>query len=269
MRKDKVTLLIYSCHKFSDLWDAHIKLLNQNWPDRGIRTIILTDEPENRTFPGVEIISAGAGKEITDRIRYVLPLIDTEYVLVSLDDYFPIYPIDGTKIDHLLSVMQNEKYDYIRLFKNPRYKLRPTPDPNIFTYDLNGEYLVNLYVGLWRKDFIEKTLPNESMSAWDFEVSLTAAARKANGNCAVSKGNEFPIMDTVRKGKILRNAYKYLKKHDLYNGSRLVRTRNEAFWLTVRTHCHRTLNRGPHFLSPLVRKVMIIFGMHSFSGKRK
>lgn len=269
MRKDEITLLIHSCHKFSDLWEAHIKLLNQNWPDRNIRTIILTDEDETVSFPDVEIISAGTGKEITDRIRYVLPLITTEYVLVTLDDYFPIYPIDGIKIDRLVSIMNETNMDYIRLFENPKFcKLTPTKFSDIFTFIFEGDYLVNLYVGIWRKDFMAATLSKESLSAWDYEVSLTSAAAKINAKCAMSKGREFPIMDVVRKGKILRCAAKYLKRYDLYHGPRPTRTIKETALLYIRTQAKRALSYGPEPLMRFIQKTMLRLGMNSFSGKK-
>ena len=67
MLNQNLTLLIHSCDKFSDLWDVHIKLLNQSWGDRNIRTIVLTDKPTDHKLPGVEIIASGEGDEITAR----------------------------------------------------------------------------------------------------------------------------------------------------------------------------------------------------------
>lgn len=46
-----MTMLILSCDKFSDLWDGHIKLLEKNWPDRDMDTIIVTDAPSHRDYP--------------------------------------------------------------------------------------------------------------------------------------------------------------------------------------------------------------------------
>ena len=81
----RFTLLIHSCDKFSDLWEAHVKLLNKNWPDRNCPTYILTDSNNEQTFKNVEVLSAGDNKEITERIKYALNYIDTEYILVTLD----------------------------------------------------------------------------------------------------------------------------------------------------------------------------------------
>lgn len=242
MLNQNLTLLIHSCDKFSDLWDAHIKLLNQNWSDRNIKTIILTDKPTDRQLPDVEIIASGKGDEITARIRYVLPFIETEYVLVTLDDYFPITSIDSKRIERLVDIMGHENYDYIRLFDRPHCPLQSTRYENIFTYTTDKDYRVNLYVGIWKKTFIAQTLPiTGDMNAWEFEVSLSKAANVIGARCAVSHGKEFEILDVVRKGKILRNANKYLKKHDLYHGTRPVMKWQDEFKLWIKTEGNRVL----------------------------
>ncbi len=269
MLKNKLTLLIHSCDKFSDLWPAHIKLLNQNWPDRGIRTILLTDKPRDDKYDGVEIIGAGDGKEITERIRHVLPLIGTEYILVTLDDYFPIYPIDSNKIERLIDIMDRCNYDYIRLFTEPKCPLNKTMDAGIYTYALNKDYRVNLYSGIWRKTFMGNTLNDSPMSAWDYEVSLTPTAAKLNAMCAMSKGCEFPILDVVRKGRLLRPAARYLKKHNLYNGDRPIMPLRDTIQLNLKI-CGQCIFRNlPEPVFNTVRKFMMLLGMKSFSGERK
>ena len=86
--ESKFSIVISTCDKFSDLWDAHIQLLNENWADRNMDTFLVTDKPTNRTFKNVTVVSAGEGTEITERLRSVMPLIKTEYILFTLDDYF-------------------------------------------------------------------------------------------------------------------------------------------------------------------------------------
>lgn len=268
MLKDKLTLLIHSCDKFSDLWPAHVKLLNQNWPDRGIRTILLTDKPRDDQYEGVEIIGAGDGKEITERIRHVLPLIDTEYVLVTLDDYFVTTPINTARIARLVEIMEREHYDYIRLFDRPHCPLTSSGHKDIYTYTLDHDYRVNLYSGIWRKDFIERTLGDRVLNAWEFEVTLTERARNANGNCAVSHGKEFPILDVVRKGKILPKAYKYLMKHDLYHGNRSMMPYLATYKLAVKTFWARLIGKLPSPAVRTIKKICVLLGMKSFSANK-
>lgn len=223
-----LTVMIQTCGKFSDLWEPHIHLLNQNWPDRP-RTLLVTDDPAETHFPGVEVFAAGAGLHLPQRLAAVLPRIESKYILLTLDDYFPIYPISTGKITRLVEIMEEENLDYIRLFPDPPSFRRK--QNGLYAIDLTVDYAVNLYPGIWRKDFLEKTLICADI--WAYEVSLTHTARRENARCALSKGREFPILDVVRKGKLLHKAARYLKKHGLYHGSREVISRREELRIFV------------------------------------
>ena len=90
MLQEELTLLIFSCDKFSDLWDGQVKLLEKYWHDRRIQTYIVTDKENNRKFGNVELLCAGEDADFTDRVRYALNQVKTEYVMITLDDYFLI-----------------------------------------------------------------------------------------------------------------------------------------------------------------------------------
>ncbi|WP_301425206.1 hypothetical protein [Bacteroides caecimuris] len=267
MLKDRLTLLIHSCDKFSDLWPTHIHLLNQNWADRDCRTIILTDRQNLQQLERVEIKAAGDGQEITGRIKYVLDHICTDYILVTLDDYFPTTKIDSERIKRLIDIMDKEGYDYIRLFNQPKTGQNKTKYKNLYDLQLNGDYQVNLYVGIWRKDFMAKTLGCRTLNAWEFEVTLTENARRVGGKCAVSLGREFPILDVVRKGRILPKASRYLKKHDLYHGSRPIMPRSAYIKLGIKEMGSRVLSYLPKSVYQTIKVLCVKMGMKSFSAQ--
>ena len=252
MLKEKLTLMVHSCDKFSDLWDAHFSLLNKNWADRDVDTYLVTDLPTEKNFDGVTVFSAGEGKEFSERIQTVLPNIKTEYVLVTLDDYFDIYPILNEKIGRLIDIMEKEKLDYICIFDRPKTTVKYKDYKDLYEVDLTKDYRVNLYPGIWRKNFMAKTI-REPLNAWMYEVSLTPIARELGARCVQSKGGEFPILDVVRKGKLLRKSNRYLKKHNLYHGDRPVRTVKEEFSLFVITWGNRLL---PRFIVNAAKKIL-------------
>lgn len=261
--KNRLTLVVHSCNKFSDLWDAHMTLLNRNWKDRDIDTFLVTDEETKSSYENVKIISTGKGKELSERTAGMLPYINTEYVLITLDDYFPIYPISSAKIERIVDIMDKENIDYVRLFLRPKYKHgdKWKGYDRFYKVDTTRRYSVNLYVGIWRKDFIEKTI-KEPLNAWKYEVSLSKLANQVNAKCAMSTGKEFEILDVVRKGKILNKAAKYLQKNNLYHGNREVISRAYEIKLGIRTWGIRIM---PKFVTDLSRKIMIKLGHHYFS----
>lgn len=217
---EKLTLMIQTCEAFSDLWETHFRLLEESWPNCPVRRVLVTDAPTDAAFPGVEVFCAGPGKQFPARLAAVLPQIETDYILLTLDDYFPIHPISTAKLSRLAEIMDAENLDYIRLFSDPN-SFRNTEHKGLYEIDLSENYAVNLYPGIWRKAFLAQTLETET-DIWTYEVSLTHTARRLNARCVLSKGKEFKILDVVRKGKLLHRANAYLKRRGLYRGSREV-----------------------------------------------
>lgn len=263
MFKDKMTMFIFSCEKFSDLWDAHIELLEKNWQDRGMDTYIVTDAPHETNYENVSVMSCGENKEFTERLDYALKQIDTEYVFVTLDDYFLINPVSNEKISNLLNMMEKENLDYVRLFKRPK-KANGEKMPqygNVRKIINDSPYSVNLYAGIWRKSFFEKTV-TKLRDIWHYEVSLHKTATELNAKCAVSNNKEFVILDVVRKGKILNKANRFFKKYGYYHGDRDVHTKWYELKLNIRTFGAR---HAPRFIVNLARKLMMKLGYRYFS----
>ncbi|MCD7771859.1 MAG: hypothetical protein LUH23_07215 [Oscillospiraceae bacterium] len=120
MLENQMTMLIMSCDSFSDLWDVHVQLLEKYWSDRGIKTFIVTDKDSDKQYDNVTVLAAGEDKEWSERLKFALQQVTTEYVFFTLDDYFLIEPVSNKKIDNLLNVMQSEDYDYLRLYLRPK-----------------------------------------------------------------------------------------------------------------------------------------------------
>lgn len=263
MLNGRITLLIHSCGAYSDLWDGQITLLNRNWNNRNIQTYILTDtNPNGYQYSNIDILCAGEGKEITDRLSYALPHIQTEYVFVTLDDYYLIKKVDNARIAYLLDQMDTQGLDYIRLFPDPPSKDKIGEDVyKIHQEEKKSSYYVNLYAGIWRKSFIEKTL-GKTLNAWQYEVSLTPLIHKLNTPCAMTSGKEYTILDVVRKGKLLHKAYNYFKKDPVYTGNRTVIARKEEIKIAFRTFLNQHL---PRKLTQKMKKIMIKCGKTFYS----
>lgn len=263
MLKDKMTMLIMSCDKFSDLWDGHVKLLNENWSDRGMDTYIVTDKENQRNYNDVSVFAAGTDMEWSERLDMALKNVKTEFVFLTLDDYFLIEKVSNDKINDLIEIMQKDKYDYIRLFLRPKCPRRARVKEYGKFYDINTKdrYSVNLYAGIWRKSFLEQTI-RDKRNAWQFEVSLTRIATELGAKCAMSNNREFVILDVVRKGKLLHKAVRYLKKHDVYHGDRQVISYWYEIKLGIRTWGIRLM---PKAITKAARTFMIKHGHHYYS----
>ena len=261
-----MTLLILSCDKFSDLWDGHIKLLEQNWPDRDIETYIVTDVPTMKNYQNVKVIAAGKNMEWSERLAFALEKIETEYVFISLDDYYLIKKVSDSGIQELLYLLATDGYDYIRLYDKPdrATKKELTNHKKIYNVDTSVTYSVNLYPAIWKKEFLQFTT-NTPLNPWRFEVKLSQKAREYGAKCIVSKRKDFQILDVVRKGKILHKANKYFKRHPyIYEGNRALQSKRYEIKLYIQTFVSEILPLWSHkYLKAFMRG----FGMHFFSDE--
>jgi len=261
--QNKLTMLISSCENFSDLWDLHFEFLRKNWLCPEMPVILNTDKPTQRSFDGVQIVSGGEERQWSERLQHAVSFARTEYVFVTLDDYFVVTPVDLEKIAAILQMMEEENLDYVRLsgfVKHPRRDRLPGRKKTWFV-DTQNCYSVNLTAGIWRKSFLEKTF-REPKNAWQYEVSLAAAARQANARCAQSADHDYRYLDVVRKGKLLNKANRYFKKHNLYHGDRPVISPWYEVKIFLRTWCVRLM---PRRLSDFVRGIMKKHGHRYYS----
>jgi len=266
-------VIISTCDKFSDLWDAHILLLEHSWKEHP-KAYLVTDVPTERWFDRVEVVCAGIGTEITQRLKQVLDKVTTDYILFTLDDYFLTEPIRDQALRQTLAVMEEENLDYVWL-DSPTNPYMPTykelcregavaldGHPGYFLRNLEeGNYKVSLYPGLWRTDFMRRTL-EQTRNAWQYEVALTEMASQMKARCAVSTHKEFPFLDVIRKGKVLRKAQRYFRKNPIYQTER----ETMRFWDEWKLDARMWLKRAlPKSLFLLLKKIMIKCGMTFYS----
>ena len=86
---DKVSLLVSSCDLYEDAWNPFFQLIYRNWPQHPNNIFLLSEEKTfNCDYMNIETINTKKGTPWTERLRFALDKIDTEYVLFSLEDYF-------------------------------------------------------------------------------------------------------------------------------------------------------------------------------------
>lgn len=256
--KDKLTMVISSCEAYSDLWDNHILLLNENWKDRDIKTVIVTDKVHESNYQDIEIFPAGDLLEMPQRLKKYIKTCDTEYILITLDDYYVDKQIDTKKIQRAIDIMETKKLDYFRFWPYPHERKKIDDIEKAYWIELNGNYKVNLYPAIWRKEFLEDTI-KDSLSAWEYEVSLTSIAKSLGANCAYSVNNEFHIVDVIRKGELLHPAKKYLDSKGLKLDRKLI-SRKQEIKLDIMYYAKEVV---PKPILRVIKKIMVKMG-HKF-----
>ena len=256
------SLLISTCDKFSDLWDTHISFLRKKWVGDFWKVYMVTDRPTDKSYDGVEIIVAESGLDFPMRIRYALDFIKTDYVLLTLDDYFLIEKAYSEKLEYLVGRAEMENIDYLLLYD--RRKTNPKKYESIdklVPIDLNQKYSVNLYPAIWSKEFLKNSV-NGDLNPWLYEPTLTNYAKNQNAKCCFSHSGAFVVLDVVRKGKVLHKANSYFKKHNVDIGDRPIISRFIEIKLAFMDLISWYM---PKRLFKIIKKAAMICGMKFYS----
>ena len=217
---ERLSVLISSCDKFSDLWAENTRLYQKHWKENSCRTFLVTDSKRQWDSEQIELVPVDGEKSFPLRIRRALECVTTPYVLVTLDDYFLIDPVENRKIEYLLDRMQQERIQSLSLYnRRVTNEKKYLPLEQLRAIDLHKKYAVTLYPAIWEVAFLKETI-RADMSPWLYEVSLTKSAIEADAKCMESLSGVFNILDVVRKGKVLHKAKTYFKKHGIDIGNR-------------------------------------------------
>jgi hypothetical protein len=168
---EKLSVLIISCDRYSDIWEPFFSLLWRYWPDCPY-PIILGANKKIFEDERIKMINTGEDHSWADSTRYMVKNVPTEYILVLLEDFLFMEKVDNYFIEKNLKALVGLDGGYLRL------KPFPKPDKPVMGFEWIGEierdapYRVSLQASIWRKDVLLSLLVNGE-SAWDFELKGT------------------------------------------------------------------------------------------------
>ncbi len=214
---DNISLLIIGYDPYKDVWDHYFTLLNKYWGDRP-KTYLATNKL-NIEYDGVTVLPAGEDAEWSKKVINSLQSIDTEYVVLLLEDFFTTAFVDGTKISELVNLMNAYHLDYCKLLNQTHIKGKPFRGIKYLSViDRESEYGISLQPAIWRAEFLSKLVGSDNYNAWIFELNqLKEKQHNKNGiNCIADKRNILEITHAVVQSKYLRRAIKVFKRQDYY-----------------------------------------------------
>lgn len=170
------TLLVSSYDGGEDLWPGFFTALTTQWPELDL-PIVLNTESKSCSFPGLDIKTfsfyPGTPPKWGERLIKTLQQIDTEYILLFLEDFWLTAPVDDAFFRKCLGYMRANPDVATLSFK-------PTPGPNIQDGrferferrpqkpEQQFHYRLNCQVAIWRrKRLIEFIRPFEDPWQWE------------------------------------------------------------------------------------------------------
>lgn len=161
-------VLVVSCDPYADLWRPFFDLFWRRWPDcRGPvylgSNFVAFDDPRVRPLL--------VGKDVTwaSSLRAMLDRIQSEYVILMLEDFFLMETVDNARVEGLADVAIAERVGCLRL-----YSIYPPEHPvaghsDLGAFEPGDWWRITAQAAIWRVDTLRQLLL-PGFSAWDFEL---------------------------------------------------------------------------------------------------
>lgn len=186
----KLTVLVNSCDKYSDLWNPFFTLYKK-YASSLECPIILNTESIDFSFEGLDIKcihlpDANERNKYSARMSYCLSKISSEYVLVLLDDFFLRESINIELIQQIIEWMDKDKrIVYFNCDNIPVYYDEWEKDkyPGFHRVPCGNCYTLNLQAAIWRTKKLRDYWRSNSIkeiTPWEWEIytNIIAANKK-------------------------------------------------------------------------------------------
>lgn len=243
---NKLSVLVMSCDAYSDVWTGFSVCWKTNWPDCPYPVYLCAETtacPKDMVF---EQMINSPQAYWSDRLLYALKQIDSQYVLLVLDDIWLVEPIKMEDIENCINALSQNSVGTTRLFC-PHNKKLPIYEGNdaFVTIPFGQPYRINTTPAIWDVDFLQSILlPGES--AWEFE---RLGSYRDAGNEKMVLGARHPIyrylgdLGAIEQGKYERFTPQFAELHNipLDRQRRAVKSHKDVFLKNMKS-CVYNLN---------------------------
>jgi len=213
MNDSKLSILVPSCDKYSDLWKPFFHQFFKHWESCPYKMYLGTNHKDFQ-HPRVEVIKVGDDISWATGMRTMVDQIKSENILIILEDFFLRKDVSDSDFTNLL-----EKYEYhksLMLRLSWAYGWPNKRNSSGFqVLEPNRRYRICLHPAIWRKTFLDELLV-EGDSAWAFEVNASNRSMKYSDGifCTGYRPLEWDH-HVVEKGKWFLPAAKKFAKMDI------------------------------------------------------
>lgn len=167
-------VLVCSSDGYQDLWRPFFHLFWRYWPDCPFPVYLGSGLKSHDDGRVVTLYSPE--RNWTASCRHHLEQIESEYVLLLLEDFFLNQPVDSSAIHANLITLHSLSGSVLRLVPKPGPDILLSSHPGIGRLHRDAPYRVSLQAAIWnRMDLLALLYDRES--AWEFEWNGTERSR--------------------------------------------------------------------------------------------
>jgi hypothetical protein len=262
----KLSIIIFSCDDYSDLWDNFFECFENFWPDNNYQCYLVNNF-KSYDRSGVTVLNAGSG-DWSSRAKYALDMVPSKYVLTFLEDYYLCDYVHSNDIVKALDYVIDNKVHYYQIDMTDKedYANWLPYDNKDFIFDIpkTRNYWVDTSVSIWDKCFFLELLGDEDYSAWKFELDRNIDAkypdRYLDRICLFDCRSLVTICMMVNQGKYHPKSLKIIESNfkKLAIGSRNIMS-NKDVWKSKIKRYFSKIKYGRKFAKFIGRKLGLVF----------
>lgn len=210
-----LSILIPSCDKYAEAWDPFFHTLFKYWPGLN-QNIYLIAGHKKFEDPRVKMVSMGDEKSWSDNMLFAIDQIKEDYVMIILEDYFLVKPVNELRLKSLFAQMKKENAAYLSLVNiSSSEKVIHKSMPGVGYLKKEADYRTALQIVIWNKAVL-KSLLVSGENPWHFEEQGTERSRSIKKPFMVVV-NDQPIeyFGAIDRGQWNEKGIAFLKNEKL------------------------------------------------------
>lgn len=216
-----LTMLFCTCDAYIDLCDNFFALLKRYWPEYDGTVIFNSDKTNyhNDSYHLINVEHPYPNSSWSQRLFDSLKLVETEFVILFLDDFYLESKVNNSEFLKCLTYMKKHKnVKEIAFTKEPGIKRKKISELGDFSFRRHlSLYKITAHIAIYRTSFLKNILKRNE-NAWEFEVNGTFRSffKKGSFICKTNDHFTFPYHYglLVRQGKYDRGLKEYFEKKE-------------------------------------------------------
>lgn len=266
---EDLSIVVFSCDKYQELWAPFFELLFKNWPSLKTSNaqvpIYLVANAQKYDDPRVTTINIQNEKSWSDNALTVLASVKTQYVLIVLEDYF-FTRINEKRLLDIFNFMKSTDVAYCQIaYNGTDVSIRKKAEvfPGVAEKDRYELWRTSLQSCIWRtKDMAHILKSGESI--WAFEVGGAIRSQGLYGKFLTIFDNQpVDYLNMVQQGYLNSENVKIIEGMDVtFKRLKLDLDSNHAFKLyfyyqifnPLKSFIGKTIKSSREGFSSIVRK---------------
>lgn len=210
---NKVAIVGIFWDGYYDIWEDFLELKEKFWKECPYPLYIVNESKDLNFSKNYEVtvIHAGDDALYSRKVQKALDVIEADYFLLLLEDFFFSKPIDKGVLNDVLCIISKHNLSYMRMpmaeFKGSIKGSKYNGYDTIHNIETNSEYTVSCQPSIWKKDFLRKCIGEGNYNAWVFE-GIYAMSRYAHTqdflqSCKIESNNILGLVHGALQGKML------------------------------------------------------------------